>query len=75
MTDGFRGQAHGGHTSRNVLFHNLERRTTEALLSSPRSGQLILTQFTLTLQFWGGQGGRGEWQGLGQTLRPALSVS
>ena len=42
-----------GHTSRNVLFHNLERRTTEALLSSPRSGHLMFTQFTFTLQFWG----------------------
>lgn len=49
------GGRQGGqsHTSRNVLFHNLERRTTEALLSSPWSGHLMFTQFTFTLQFWG----------------------
>ena len=42
-------------TSRNVLFQSLERRTTEALLSSPRSGHPMFTQFTFTLQFWGGK--------------------
>lgn len=47
------GQPPRGHTSRNVLFHNLERKITEALLSSPRSGHLMFTHFTLTLQFWG----------------------
>lgn len=58
------------HTSRNVLFHNLERRTREALLSSPRSGHLMFTQFTFTLQFWGEKEQELQHNGLGNAFPP-----
>lgn len=38
------------HTSRKVLFHSLERNTTNALLSKPCNGHFMFTQRALPLQ-------------------------
>lgn len=37
------------HTSKKVLFHSLERNTTDALLSKPCKGHFMVTQLASTL--------------------------